>query len=73
MEKFVYKIHIYYSNFALWFFIKTNSTTKQNFKLYKSEISKINALKEQYLNILWSDISGRKNLKIYYLKITIYY
>ena len=73
MEKIVYNIHIYYSNFSLWFFIKTNSTTKQNFKLYKSEISKINALKEQYLNILWSDISGRKNRKIYYLKITIYY
>ena len=44
--------------------LQTTSTIKQNIKLNKSEISKINLLNEQYLNILWSEISGRKNQKI---------
>ena len=44
--------------------LQTTSTIKQNVKLNKSEISKTNILNEQYLNILWSDISGRKNQKI---------
>ena len=44
--------------------LQTTSTIKQNIKLNKSEISKRNILNEQYLNILWSDISGKKNQKI---------